>query len=104
MTEDYVAKVTDANSKIYLVEVKAPEGYARSEQPHQITLTSSADATAQEIEIVNVPTKNNGSWFNLPKTGAAGVIIFALAGMCLVAVGMFIFLRNRKKEEEQQAA
>jgi hypothetical protein len=53
---------------------------------------------------VNVPTKDNGSWFNLPKTGAAGVIIFALAGMCLVAVGMFIFLRNRKKDEEQQAA
>ncbi|MFU0552593.1 SpaH/EbpB family LPXTG-anchored major pilin [Gardnerella swidsinskii] len=107
VTKDYVAKVTDANanSKIYLVEVKAPEGYARSEQPHEISLTSAeSNATAQEIEIVNVPTKDNGSWFNLPKTGAAGVIIFALAGMCLVAVGMFIFLRNRKKDEEQQAA
>lgn len=107
VTKDYVAKVTDANanSKIYLVEVKAPEGYARSEQPHEISLTSAkSDATAQEVEIVNVPTRDNGSWFNLPKTGAAGVIIFALAGMCLVAVGMFIFLRNRKKDEEQQAA
>ncbi len=107
VTKDYVAKVTDANanSKIYLVEVKAPEGYARSEQPHEISLTSAkSDATAQEIEIVNVPTKDNGSWFNLPKTGAYGIIIFALAGMCLVAVGMFIFLRNRKKDEEQQAA
>ncbi|MFP1685408.1 SpaH/EbpB family LPXTG-anchored major pilin [Gardnerella leopoldii] len=107
VTKDYVAKVTDANanSKIYLVEVKAPEGYARSEQPHEISLTSAkSNAAAQEIEIVNVPTKDNGSWFNLPKTGAAGVIIFALAGMCLVAVGMFIFLRNRKKDEEQQAA
>ena len=107
VTKDYVAKVTDANanSKIYLVEVKAPEGYARSEQPHEVSLTSDkSTATAQEVEIVNVPTKDNGSWFNLPKTGAAGVIIFALAGMCLVAVGMFIFLRNRKKDEEQQAA
>lgn len=106
VTKDYVAKVTDANtnSKIYLVEVKAPEGYARSEQPHEVSLTSGKSTAAQEVEIVNVPTKDNGSWFNLPKTGAAGVIIFALAGMCLVAVGMFIFLRNRKKEEEQQAA
>ena len=107
VTKDYVAKVTDANanSKIYLVEVKAPEGYARSEQPHEISLTSAKSTeAAQEVEIVNVPTKDNGSWFNLPKTGAAGVIIFALAGMCLVAVGMFIFLRNRKKDEEQQAA
>ncbi len=107
VTKDYVAKVTDANanSKIYLVEVKAPDGYARSEQPHEVSLTSDkSTAAAQEVEIVNVPTKDNGSWFNLPKTGAAGVIIFALAGMCLVAVGMFIFLRNRKKDEEQQAA
>lgn len=92
-------------ARFILLRVKAPEGYARSEQPHEISLTSAeSNATAQEIEIVNVPTKDNGSWFNLPKTGAAGVIIFALAGMCLVAVGMFIFLRNRKKDEEQQAA
>ena len=105
VTKDYVAKVTDANSKIYLVEVKAPEGYARSEQPHEVSLaTAKSSATAQEVEIVNVPTRDNGSWFKLPKTGAAGVIIFALAGVCLVCLGIFLFMRNRKKEEEQQAA
>ena len=105
VTKDYVAKVTDTNSKIYLVEVKAPEGYARSEQPHEVLLTTATStAAAQEVEIVNVPTKDNGSWFHLPKTGAAGVIIFALAGVCLVCLGIFLFMRNRKKEEEQQAA
>ncbi len=102
VTKDYVAKVTDQNSKIYLVEIKAPEGYTRSDKVHEVSLTSGD--TAQEIEIVNIPDNKGGFWFNLPKTGAAGVIIFALAGMCLVAVGMFIFLRNRKKDEEQQAA
>ena len=105
VTKDYVAKVTDTNSKIYLVEVKAPEGYARSEQPHEVLLTTATStAAAQEVEIVNVPTRDNGSWFKLPKTGAAGVIIFALAGVCLVCLGIFLFMRNRKKEEEQQAA
>lgn len=104
-TADYVAKVTDTNSKIYLVEVNAPEGYARSEQPHEVSLTTAqSSAAAQEVEIVNVPTKDNGSWFKLPKTGAAGVVIFALAGVCLVCLGIFLFMRNRKKEEEQQAA
>ena len=102
VTKDYVAKVTDQNSKIYLVEIKAPEGYTRSDKVHEVSLTSGD--TAQEIEIVNIPDNKGGFWFNLPKTGAAGVIIFALAGICLVAVGMFIFLRNRKKDEEQQAA
>ncbi|WP_250310003.1 SpaH/EbpB family LPXTG-anchored major pilin [Gardnerella sp. Marseille-Q2328] len=105
VTKDYVAKVTDTSSKIYLVEVKAPEGYARSEQPHEISLTSAAStATAQEVEIVNVPTRDGGFWFNLPKTGATGVTIFAIAGIGLVGIGIFVFMRNRKKDEEQQNA
>ena len=102
VTEDYVAKV---GQKFYIVETVAPEKYARSTKVYEVTLTTATAATAaQVVDIPNVPTKDGGFWFNLPKTGAAGVIIFALAGMCLVAVGMFIFLRNRKKDEEQQAA
>ena len=102
VTPDYVAKV---GQKFYIVETAAPNGYARSTKVYEVTLESAAkNAAVQVVDIANVPTKDNGSWFNLPKTGAAGVIIFALAGMCLVAVGMFIFLRNRKKDEEQQAA
>lgn len=102
VTDDYVAKV---GQKFYIVETVAPEKYARSTKVYEVTLTTATAATAaQVVDIPNVPTKDGGFWFNLPKTGAAGVIIFALAGMCLVAVGMFIFLRNRKKDEEQQAA
>ncbi len=105
VTKDYVAKITDNTTKIYLVEVKAPDDYTRSEKVYEVVLTSaSADDAAQEIEIVNIPDNKGDFWFKLPKTGAYGVIIFALAGMCLVAVGMFIFLRNRKNDEEQQAA
>lgn len=50
------------------------------------------------------PDGSGKNWFTLPKTGAAGVIIFALVGLGLVGSGMFVFLKNRKKEEEQQAA
>ncbi len=101
-TDDYSAKV---GQTFYLVEVKAPEGFVRSTKVYEVKLETAANnAQAQVVTIENVPTKDNVSWFKLPKTGAYGVIIFALAGMCLVAVGMFIFLRNRKNDEEQQAA
>lgn len=103
VTEDYSAKV---GQKFYIVETSAPENFTRSTKVYEVTLTSAPSKDgAQVVKIANVPTKDGDhNWFNLPKTGAAGVIIFALAGMCLVAVGMFIFLRNRKKDEEQQAA
>ena len=67
---------------------------------------TSADksADAQVVDIANVPTADGGFWFNLPKTGAAGVTIFAIAGMGLVGIGIFVFMRNRKKDEDQQAA
>ena len=105
-TNDYNAKVTSANSKIYVVEIKAPNGFIRSEQPHEVDTSSSGNSVV-EVPIANLPDnkKDGGNdWFKLPKTGAAGVIIFALIGLGLVGSGMFVFLKNRKKEEEQQAA
>lgn len=102
VTEDYTAKV---GQKFYIVETAAPDKYARSTKVYEVTLESVKKGTAaQVVDIPNVPTKDGGFWFNLPKTGAAGVIIFALAGVCLVCFGIFVFMRNRKKDEEQQAA
>lgn len=106
-TTDYVAKVTDTNSKIYLVEVKAPEGYTRSEQAYEVNLeskASTANDAVLEYEVPNVPDNKGDFWFHLPKTGAAGVTIFAIAGMGLVGIGIFVFMRNRKKDEEHQNA
>lgn len=102
LTEAYSVKRGEA---FYAVETVAPTGYIRNPDVHSITVE--ANKTTETFPVENLPESGNDgkSWlFNLPKTGAAGVIIFALAGMCLVAVGMFIFLRNRKKDEEQQAA
>ncbi|MFP1715860.1 SpaH/EbpB family LPXTG-anchored major pilin [Gardnerella leopoldii] len=102
LTEVYSVK---RGEEFYAVETVAPAGYIRNPNVHSIKVDE--NKAEETITVENLPDSGNDgkSWlFNLPKTGAAGVIIFALAGMCLVAVGMFIFLRNRKKDEEQQAA
>ncbi|WP_391496320.1 SpaH/EbpB family LPXTG-anchored major pilin [Gardnerella swidsinskii] len=102
LTKAFKAKV---NQEFYVVETAAPDNFALSPAVEKVTIPANqATATAYVYDFKDVPTKDGGFWFSLPKTGAAGVIIFALAGMCLVAVGMFIFLRNRKKDEEQQSA
>ena len=101
-TEAYSVK---RGEEFYVVETSAPTGYIRN--PNVLSVKLNDNESEKTISVENLPDSGNDgkSWlFNLPKTGAAGVIIFALAGVCLVAVGMFIFLRNRKKEEEQQAA
>ena len=97
--------IDDSTHQFYIVETEAPANYERDHQVHTATVTISSTSTKPTtVDIANVPTKDNGSWFKLPKTGAAGVIIFALAGVCLVCFGIFVFMRNRKKDEEQQAA
>lgn len=104
-TSDYVVKTTDANSKIYLVEVKAPNGYVRSEDVHEVDTAKAKDTESLEVPIADVPTSNNiDHWFKLPKTGAYGVIIFAIIGLGLVGAGTFMYMRNNRKKEEEQAA
>lgn len=96
--------IDSTDHPFYIVETEAPANYERDHQVHKVTvLTTSTEKNPTSVDIANVPTKDNGSWFKLPKTGAAGVIIFALAGVCLVCFGIFVFMRNRKKDEEQAA-
>ena len=104
-TSDYVVKTTDANSKIYLVEVNAPKGYVRSEDVHEVDTAKASDTQSLEVPIADVPTSNNiEHWFKLPNTGAYGVIIFAIIGLGLVGAGTFMYMRNNRKKEEEQAA
>lgn len=104
-TSDYVVKTTDANSKIYLVEVNAPKGYVRSEDVHEVDTAKAKDTESLEVPIADVPTSNNiEHWFKLPNTGAYGVIIFAIIGLGLVGAGTFMYMRNNRKKEEERAA
>ena len=96
---------TRAGEPVYLVEVKAPTGYALSPVVHAVTVEKDKTTTEQ---FENFPLKGGKDgksfWFNLPATGAAGVILFALAGMGLIAASVFLYMRNRKEEEQQQNA
>ena len=105
-----------AGETFYVVETAAPKNFALSPIVEKVLAydantkpTGNVDPNGNYADGVftytfkDVPTKDDGSWFKLPKTGAAGVIIFALIGLGLVGSGMFVFLKNRKKEEEQAA-
>lgn len=96
---------TRAGVPVYLVEVKAPKGYAISPVVHAVTVTKDQTTTEQ---FENFPLKGGEDgksfWFNLPATGAYGVLIFALAGIGLIVASVILYVRNRKEEEQQQNA
>lgn len=99
----------EAGSTLYVVEVKAPEGFALSPVVKEITVEdTTTNDNPDTLKFPNIPLHGekggNKFWFNLPATGAAGVILFALAGMGLIAASVFLYMRNRKEEEQQQNA
>lgn len=84
----------------YVVETAAPTGYIRN--PKAVAVKVEDTDETRNFEFEDVPDDSQHSWFNLlPKTGAAGVILFAVIGMCFVGSGFFVYMRRRKKEEEQ---
>lgn len=82
--------------EFYAVETFAPGGYARSNQPTTVKIPENDANNPYVVTIENVPTSDSGNWFTLPKTGATGVIVFALAGLVLVATGAGLYLFGRK--------
>lgn len=93
-TEAYKAKV---GQEFYVVEKKAPSGYILSNNVTAVTVA--AGSNVFETGITNVRTKDSGKWFNLPRTGAIGVGIFALLGAGLVAGGTAMHVRSRRRED-----
>ena len=92
-----------AGRMVYLVEVTAPTDYALANEVRGVTVeegkTTTVDFPNTKISDLKIDT-----WFNLPATGAAGVILFALAGMGLIVASVFLYMRNRKEEEQQAKA
>lgn len=83
-------------SEFYVVETKAPAKYVLSGEVTKVTATDASATTPVDIE--NVLSSDSGNWFNLPKTGAIGVGIFALLGAGLVAGGTTMHMRSRRRE------
>ena len=92
-----------ADTDIFLVEVKAPGDYMRLPRVETVRVEEGKTTT---VPFSNTKKSATGpwTWFNLPATGAAGVILFALAGMGLIAASVFLYMRNRKEEEQQAKA
>lgn len=105
LTKAFKVKV---DKEFYVVETQAPDGFVLSPAVDKVTIPAGEGTANAYIhtfkDLPNGGPDGGKNWFTLPKTGAAGVIIFALVGLGLVGSGMFVFLKNRKKEEEQQAA
>ena len=91
-----------AGRMVYLVEVKAPTDYALANEVRGVTVEEGKTTTVN-FPNTKIADLKIDTWFNLPATGAAGVILFALAGMGLIAASVFLYMRNRKEEEQAKA-
>ncbi len=91
-----------AGKMVYLVEVTAPTGYVLADEIRGVTVEEGKTTTV-DFPNTKISDLDIDSWFNLPATGAAGVIIFAVAGMGLIAASVFLYMRNRKEEDQQNA-
>lgn len=95
---------TRASEAVYVLEVKSPDGYAPMYNVQEVTVEKDKTRT---LEFENFPLKGgddgNKLWFNLPATGAYGVLIFAVVGMGLIVASVIMYVRNRKEEEQQNA-
>lgn len=92
-----------AGKEIYLVEMKAPENYMRYPGAVAVKLE---EGKTKIVDFPNTKIKDTGintPWFFLPKTGAYGILIFAVVGMALIAASVIMYVRNRKEEEQQNA-
>ncbi|MFU0662852.1 SpaH/EbpB family LPXTG-anchored major pilin [Gardnerella vaginalis] len=97
-----------AKDTVYLVEVEAPQGYALSPDVHEVTVEKDTTTPAdfEDLPLIKKGSKDGKGyfWFNLPATGAYGVLIFAVVGMGLIVASVIMYVRNRKEEEQQQNA
>ena len=109
---DYVndAEVTDAVAGYCVVETRAPEGYATpqgKDAVRAIALTRTTanalnaertafDAAAAENVISNGAVIDNvrKTTPTLPSTGGMGVLVLALAGLAIIAGGVYAARRN----------
>lgn len=93
-TEAYMAKVGET---FYAVETKAPNQYVRSTEVLEITVEDKNNSTPYEFTVENIAHADSDFWFTLPKTGAAGVALFAIIGIILVSTGAIMHAQSKRK-------
>ena len=97
----------------YLQETKAPDDYILDTIPQTIVLVDDdtnglLDTYDEEAEeYVNTDsaiysiTVKNISGFSLPVTGGYGTVLFVIAGIIVIIIGVVIWRRNAKEEPEK---
>lgn len=87
--------------QFWAVETEAPKDYVRATQPEAVNATAPKVASNPFMfKVENVAKADSNFWFNLPKTGAFGVGLFALIGLGLVGGGTTMFVRSAKSRKE----
>lgn len=78
-------------AQYYLLEVKAPEGYALNAVPWQIL-----DKTAAEQGLYSL-TVENTQLYELPSSGGPGIFLHMIGGILLLTAGsLMIYMKRRK--------
>ena len=94
----------------YLHEVKAPDGYNKLKDPVEIVIEiTNMDTGAATIKVNdgnatgaggNVIDVENKKGIELPETGSIGTIGLTVAGVVIVAIGLFAFPRKKKTRQD----
>lgn len=75
----------------YLTEIKAPEGYVKSDTPLTIIIPKDADGE----NVVSVSFANS----QIPHTGGTGTLMFTIGGAAIIATAGVLLLVSRKKRK-----
>lgn len=87
-----------------LVEKVAPEGYALLTTAIEFTVGGAGQTPANNIDYVagsgaTDAVRVNNTKLSIPQTGGIGTVIFAVAGMTLMGLAFYAFVKNNRKEE-----
>src|SRR5699024_6379582 len=78
----------EASSKYYLVEVNAPKGYAKLQNPFEFTVNASSYTNTIPVDNIKV---------TIPQTGGIGSAIVIGLGLLAISFGLVTKLRTVEK-------